>query len=486
MAKRSLLAAAWLLAATVTAASPAARAELAEDALDDAVFGKLAVYHATDEPKGVILFASGVGGWNAGLGAVARDLAKLDYVVAGIDLDAYLQRLDRAEAACIDPAADFDRLNRLMEERYPIATHQPPIVFGYDAGAALTYTALAQGPNDRFHAGVAVNFCPQLPSRKPPCPGSAKVESVASPDRKTVALKPVPRLPVTWFIFQNRPACDAGAAAQFIQSMQLARLTELPGGDGDKAWLPQVSALLQWLDPGIARQVQPDAGVSGVPLTEVAVTDGPDRPQLAVMFSGDGGWALLDRAVTAELARNGLPTLGWDSLSYFWKARQPEEVALDLERTLRRYLEAWKKQRIVLIGYSFGADVLPAVVNRLAKELRDRIDLVVLLGLSERASFEFRLAHWIGDEPDEGDQPVRPEVEKLPGFKRLCIYGADEEGPLCPKLTDLGVVTDKMPGDHHFDEDYAGVAQRILSQLPPAPAAAPSAGPAAAPAPTKN
>jgi type IV secretory pathway VirJ component len=400
-------------------------------------------------------------------------LAKLDYVVAGLDLDAYLARVDRSEAACADLSADFDRLNRLMEERYPIATHQPPILLGYGAGAALTYAALVQAPANRFHAGVAMDFCPELPLRKPLCPGAANLESAVLPDNQGVGLKPVARLPTTWFVFQNRPACDAAAAARFVQSIPLARLAEIPGEGGVKTWLPQVTALLQWLDPGIAKQVQPDASVSGVPLTEVPATGGPDRPQLAVMFSGDGGWALLDRAVTAELAKNGLPTVGWDSLSYFWKARQPDEVALDLERVLRHYLEAWKKDRIVLIGYSFGADVLPAVANRLPAELRQRIDLAVFLGLSDYASFEFHLNDWIGDKPSPGAQPVRPEIEKLSGIRRLCVYGAEEEGASCPKLAALGIIAEKMSGDHHFDKDYQGVARRILDRLPPPPAAPP-------------
>lgn len=452
----------------------AARAEMTEETLDDPTFGKLAVYYATDEPKGVLLFASGTGGWNTDLAAVARDVAKLDYVVAGISLDDYLNRLERSGTACADPSVDFDRLNRLMEDRYPIATHQPPILLGYGAGATLIYAALAQAPDDRFHAGVGVNFCPELPLRKLLCPGVAKLASSPLLDNKGLLLKPITRMPTTWFVFQNQPICDARTSAQFVKSVQLARLVEIPGTEGSKTWLPQVSALLQWLDPGIVRQVQPDASISDVPLTEVPVTEGPDRPQLAVMLSGDGGWALLDRAVTAELAKNGLPAVGWDSLGYFWKARQPDEVALDLERVLRHYLEAWKKNRIVLMGYSFGADVLPAVINRLPRDLRDRLDLVVLLGLSDYAAFEFRLTNWISDEPSDGDQPVRPELEKQGGIKRLCIHGADEEDATCPKLTDLGVIAEKMPGDHHFDEDYPGVAQRILAQLPPPPPVSPS------------
>ena len=448
----------------------AVRAEVISETLETPDFGQLTIERTADEPKGIVLFASGAGGWSADLTAIAREIAAQNYVVAGIDLNAWLTRLDRSAAACLDLVADFDRLNRGLEQRYPPATHLPPILLGYGAGAALTYAALAQAPAEQFHAGVALDFCPVLALHKPLCPGAANLETVLLPDGKGVTLKPIARLPTTWFVFQNRPACDAGAAAQFVQSIPLARLTGIPGAEGVKSGLPQLSALFQWLDPGIVKQVQPEASVSGVPLTEIPVTGGPDRPQLAVMFSGDGGWALLDRAVTAELAKNGLPTIGWDSLSYFWKARTPEQVAFDLDRVLRHYLEVWKKQRIVLIGFSFGANVLPAVVNRLPKELQERIDLIALLSLSDRVAFEFHLDDWINDAPGKEDQPVRPELEKLNGIKRLCLYGGEDENSACPHFAAMGVIAEKMPGDHHVDEDYQGVAQRILAQLPALPA----------------
>ena len=453
----------YLIAVLLTSA---VRADVVEETLDNPIFGKLAVYHAADEPKGVVLFASGAGGWNAELAAVAREIANLDYTVAGIDSNEYLARLDRSTAACADPSTDLEQLNCSMEQRYPPATHLPPILLGQGIGATLGYAALAQAPAERFHAGIAVDFCPELPLRKPLCPGVGNLEGTASPDHKNVSLKSINRLPTTWFVFQNRPSCDAGIAAQFIKSIQLARLTDIAGGDGTKTWLPQVSALLQWLDPSIVRQVQPDASVSGVPLTEVPATAGPDRPQLAIMFSGDGGWALLDRAVTAELAKNGMPSVGWDSLSYFWKPRHPDQVALDLERVLRKYMTAWKKERIVLIGYSFGADVLPATLARLPQDLRDRADLAV----NAHAVAHMAACDWISDEAGEGGQAVRPELTKLAGIKRLCIYGEEEEDASCPKLTDLGVIAEQMPGDHHFDEDYPGIARRILEQLPPLPA----------------
>ena len=162
MPKRSLI----LCLVTALMGAPAG-AELLEETLEDPGFGKLAIYQGSDEPKGVALFAAGPGGRNPEMATVAREIAKLDYVVAGINLDDYFDRLNRSESTCIDLAGDLDRLNRFMEQRYPIATHQPAILVGIGAGAALTYAALIQAPNDRFHAGVSVDFCPELALAKP-------------------------------------------------------------------------------------------------------------------------------------------------------------------------------------------------------------------------------------------------------------------------------------------------------------------------------
>ena len=47
---------------------------------------------------------------------------------------------------------------------------------------------------------------------------------------------------------------------------------------------------------------------------------------------------------------------------------------------------ARRKQRVLLVGYSFGADVLPFVVNRLPPDLRDRVASVSLLGIDSNAA----------------------------------------------------------------------------------------------------
>ena len=57
--------------------------------------------------------------------------------------------------------------------------------------------------------------------------------------------------------------------------------------------------------------------------------------------------------------------MGVDSLRYFWSEKPPERVAADLARILRHYGEAWKAKQVALIGYSFGAGIVPFALNRL-------------------------------------------------------------------------------------------------------------------------
>ncbi|MGO8506745.1 AcvB/VirJ family lysyl-phosphatidylglycerol hydrolase, partial [Rhizobium leguminosarum] len=57
---------------------------------------------------------------------------------------------------------------------------------------------------------------------------------------------------------------------------------------------------------------------------------------------------------------DGIPVVGVDSLHYFWKERKPEETAADLSKIIDFYSKQWKVKHVLLVGYYFGADVVPA------------------------------------------------------------------------------------------------------------------------------
>ena len=111
-----------------------------------------------------------------------------------------------------------------------------------------------------------------------------------------------------------------------------------------------------------------------LPLVEVPATRGASDT-LVVFVSGDGGWAAIDKSIAKVLADNGLPVVGLNALQYFWTKRTPDTAARDLQTICDRYLATWKKGRLLFVGYSRGADVLPAMISRLSPELRSIISI---------------------------------------------------------------------------------------------------------------
>ena len=204
-------------------------------------------------------------------------------------------------------------------------------------------------------------------------------------------------------------------------------------------------------------------GTQGLPLVEIPAT-GPSSSLFAVILSGDGGWAAGDKQMALALGERGIPVVGFDSPSYLEVQRTPEGAASDLTRLLEHYLSAWRKQRVLLIGYSHGADMAPFMVSRLSPELRGRISLLALLGLEDRASFEFHLADIVTEAHHEGDLPVLPEVQKLRGLPLLCIRGSNENKSLCPSLDSSLARVETHAGGHRISgNDGRDVVNLILA-----------------------
>lgn len=227
---------------------------------------------------------------------------------------------------------------------------------------------------------------------------------------------------------------------------------------------------------GLAALAVTGACAAARPLWPVAAQDQPVAlmpaasagDTLAVIYSGDGGWAPLDRTLAASLAQHGVPVIGYDSLHYFASARTPDGAAGDLATALRRELSDWHREKIALIGYSFGADALPAIIPELPADLRARVQLVVLVGLGQKGELKWQPSSWLSIAPADA-WPTRPTVEALKATApMLCVYGAREQQSLCPALPETLIHRVKLPGDHHYNGDYRALTQTILQALPPA------------------
>ena len=73
--------------------------------------------------------------------------------------------------------------------------------------------------------------------------------------------------------------------------------------------------------PAVA--AQPGRVGADLGLVELPVTQASSAP-MVVFMSGDGGWAALDKGLSAQLQAHGMPVVGWSSLSYYWKKKTPD------------------------------------------------------------------------------------------------------------------------------------------------------------------
>jgi len=152
---------------------------------------------------------------------------------------------------------------------------------------------------------------------------------------------------------------------------------------------------------------------------------------------------------------------------------------------MTKYLGAWGKRRIWLIGFSFGADVLPTIVDRLSAENRARITQLVLLSPSRDVTFEIELQGymieqgWFKERLKDALQQVNPirHYDPLPPLQALrgqppvvCYYGLDDAADsLCdePRLP-AWVTAHAKKGGHHFEGGYQLLTRQMLLELPAA------------------
>ena len=436
-------------------------------------FQSVHVYKPKSEVQHFALFLSGDGGWSDGLGAIAKSLATQGALVAGIDTAALFEELEKDGGNCVFPVGDLENLSHFVQAYYKVPTYFTPILIGHSAGASLAYAAIAQAPPGTFAGALSLSFCADLDLHKPLCK-AADLQYTARVDGGGVRLQPPSKgLRAPWIALHGTAdaVCSINEARTFVSQTPGTRFIELPGvthnyGDMNR-WMPQFDAAYASI---VAREPHPlqapPQSLVDLPIIEVLPTATGISDTFAVLFSGDGGWAGLDRDVAAVLAARGIPVAGWDSLRYFWIPRTPSGVAVDLDRILRYYSAHWHKKRALLIGYSQGADVLPFAVNRLPARSRSLVERTVLIGIGQTAAFEFHVSNWFGSGSDE--LPIAGEMARMSAVDTLCLYGEGDADSICPKAGSAHAQVVKLRGGHHFGGNYDELADVILGQTPQA------------------
>jgi phosphatidylglycerol lysyltransferase len=422
-------------------------------ALDTGNLGEVHLVNPDGAMRGLVVLFSDSQGWTAASGKIATTLAHNGALVVGVDLPLYLRQLEaRPGQKCYDAVVDIELISRQIQRARGNATYRTPILAGVGEGGAFAAATLAQAPAATIAGAAAIDPTASLRTRLPPCSRAPAATSRGG----GFSYGPWTSLPGFWVV--GFDAASDTAARRRIEDLRSAgtpvEVSDIAAGNGN----PEAMATLlrPHLGPSLAVPV-----ISGLPLIEMPAS--PPGRLLAIILSGDGGWRDLDKTVAEKLQADGVSVVGWDSLRYFWSHKTPEQTAQDLAAVIDTFSARWGTSKVALIGYSFGAGVLPFAYDRLSPEAKQRVVQLSLLGFENAADFEISLMGWLGAPPTKYALPTKPALAPIDPAMIQCFYGKDESDSLCPALAAKREVTViETAGGHHFNGDYDALAQRIL------------------------
>lgn len=396
--------------------------------------------------QGSVMLFSSEDGWNSEDDALAARLQAEGAAVVGIDLPSYLAALDGQGKDCVYLVADFESLGHQLERATGATSFHAPIVAGVGQGGALAVNILAQTPFDTLGAAIAADPSDGVPLDSEFCTKQPRAEGT---DGWNYALPAGNQpAPLTVVLTSGATAESAGRVAD----LSAAGVTfQLDAADGSGA---------PTFGDAVAAAVARNAGTSDAPaVVELGTT--PTMGAMAIVLSGDGGWRDLDKQIAGILQTKGIPTVGLDTLRWFWSPRTPQETGAELARLVDLYTDKWKVPKVILVGYSFGADVLPASYLAMPAEAKAKVAEISLLGLATMGDWQITVSGWLGKASSTAE-PTGPALAKLPPALVQCIHGAEEDDSACPSLAGTGVEIITTKGGHHFDGNYEALAQKII------------------------
>eukprot|EP01132_Coremiostelium_polycephalum_P023695 gene23695-28266_t len=159
----------------------------------------------------------------------------------------------------------------------------------------------------------------------------------------------------------------------------------------------------------------------------------------------------------------GFYVIGFNSRSYFWEQKSPQETADDIFLLLDKYNALYKTNRIFLCGFSFGADVVPFIYNRLPEKTKEKVAAIQLMSPFSSSDFKVHTSDLLNIAGDNRPFKVAPEVEKIT-IPVFCFYGETEEAKPLSELNLPNFKLELLPGSHRYDP---AAYTKIISSLRP-------------------
>ncbi|MCY0387457.1 virulence factor family protein [Robbsia sp. Bb-Pol-6] len=440
---------------------PAAHATGVTTTLDGRLYGDVVVAQPVGPMRAFVVLYSGGDGWQRGDQDAAELLARNGALVVGVNTPRYAAKLAATQEnklGCHYLVDDAEAISHQLQREAHSTRYFLPILAGVGQGGLLAERSLARAPANTLSGAIVLNAETQLDARFNPC----------VPDPTITHVKGFPGFIETGVIAGaggTGPANKAGTVSSNVP-LNAAVSAALNGAPAPRQFTKdttEAQALLTLLKPHLsAPGAHDEEDLSDLPLIELPAAQPSDM--LAIVISGDGGWRDLDKTIAESLQREGIPVVGIDALRYFWSAKTPEQTSHDVARVIQVYGARWHTRHIALVGYSFGASVMPFVYDRLPAPMRAEVSQLSLLGFGPMADFQIRVTGWLGLPASDKALPVLPETAHVPTALLQCFYGAEETETACPDLAKRGATVVKTTGGHHFGHDYDELAREIVTR----------------------
>lgn len=405
------------------------------------------------KPENVVFLISGSDGWSQSDQAEAENLLARNIAVIGLDLPHYQVELAKHpdDETCAYAISDIEEISKRIQTGFDGEYHLP-IIAGRNAGGSLAAAFATQVPASTIGAIVAVDPNAGVPTTTPLC--SDLQPQTVGQQLVYGYIKDDMNVPVDIAFGPDAPADGVEHYKALEKTFQHVTTQTSPNGEAQ--------TLSDMIDARLQRSNTQSEPLN-LPITELPVGK-PTLDTLAIIYSGDGGWRDIDMQVGQNLQKAGVPVVGVDSLQYFWNERSPQQTADDLAKMIKHYRKIWNVRKVLLIGYSFGADILPNSYDLLPESSREAVVQMTLMGLSHERDYVIHMSGWLGVSSGSENDPVK-DLDRVPAGIVQCIYGDGDDDDACRSVMTKGYEMVELPGGHHFDGDYGTVTQKILDGL---------------------
>ncbi|MGA9211858.1 AcvB/VirJ family lysyl-phosphatidylglycerol hydrolase [Kaistella sp.] len=186
-----------------------------------------------------------------------------------------------------------------------------------------------------------------------------------------------------------------------------------------------------------------------------------DKP-IVFYISGDGGFNTFSKTFAQEIHRYGYDVFALNTKKYFWKKKTPLQASQDTENYLKQIIQNRINKKIIIIGYSYGADVAPFIYNRFDRDFQKNIQKLIIIGPSRVNDFEIHLEEYVTGHMEYGYSVVN-EINHLKNVPFTLVV-SDLEKEYFPKneitLKDYQFL--HLQGDHHFGGKTKMLADSLI------------------------